>query len=350
MNKFLVSALCIVTALCFAANAFAFSSFKFAAIADPHMSVASSLSPDNGVKMFKDSVKLLQATIEDINKHGDIDFTVALGDLTKDAEPWNVDRFKEVMDELKMPWYVVLGNHDISPIDTNKADRSPGVTRSNMIWTFQGHGYNGPGTHWGLDPLPNVHLVGLDSSITGDWGGRITQTGLDFLKKDLAVNPDKFTILLLHHQLTAYTEPEKTGENDFDKFVLDNADEVKSILKQNPQVAVTLSGHRHISTRYIKEDHAAMFTLPSTMTWPMRYVVFEVNRDKIAYKTYDVPCDPETWEEAKKYAMSVSTKQWPRTSLTPDTAEGNKRLTDEMLGVETMSGIIPLDKKMFAVK
>lgn len=63
-----------------------FEPFKFAVIADPHMSVPSENSPANGTKMFKNSVELLEATINEINKQKDIDFTVVLGDLT--TEVW----------------------------------------------------------------------------------------------------------------------------------------------------------------------------------------------------------------------------------------------------------------------
>ncbi|BAP56183.1 metallophosphoesterase [Thioploca ingrica] len=87
---------------------------------------------------------MLQSTVKAINKVDDIDFVIVLGDLTKDAEPWNVDRFQEVMDELNMPWYVILGTNDISPVDTQATAQEPGVTHATMISTFQGHGFNGP--------------------------------------------------------------------------------------------------------------------------------------------------------------------------------------------------------------
>ena len=317
-------------------TAFAASSFKFAVIADPHMSVAGQKSPKNGSKMFKESVQLLEATIKEINQTEGIDFVVALGDLTKDAEPWNVDRFKEVMDDLTAPYYVVLGNHDISPVDTNKAARSPGVTRATMIWTFQGHGYNGPKTHWSFDPLPNIHLIGLDSTRTGDWDGRITQEGLNFLERDLASNPNKLTIVLLHHQLTAYCNSAVSGENDFDKFVTRNAGDVLEVLRKHPQVVMTMSGHRHISTRYKKDNHIALFTCPSTMTWPMRYCVFEVDNEKISYNTYDVPCNLSILAEAKENMMND--KWWHPKDEHPSTPEGNKKFEEFMLSSDTMSG------------
>ena len=322
--------------------AWAFEPFKFAVISDPHLSVPGPNSPANEVKMFKNSMALLQSTIDAINQADRIDFVMVLGDLTKDAEPWNVDRFKEMMDELKMPWYVILGNHDISPVDTQATDLVAGVTRATMIWTFQGHGFNGPEPHWSLDPLPGIHLVGLDSTITGDWGGRLTNQGLNFLKQDLTQNTDKLTIIIIHHQLQNYTEAEQTGENDFDKFTLYNTEAVKAILKQHPQVIMTLSGHRHLSARYVKEDHIAYFTMPSTVTWPMRYVVFAVEPEKITYNTYDVPCDPKVREEAKQNLLAVDTKTWPRTQATPNTPVGNQALLDIISSEKTKAGMLKL--------
>lgn len=322
--------------------ALAFNSFKFAVISDPHLSVPGPHSPVNGVKMFKNSVELLQSTVEAINQVGDIDFVIVLGDLIKDAEPWNVDRFQEVMDELNMPWYVILGNHDISPVDTQATAQEPGVTRATMISTFQGHGFNGPQHHWSLDPLPGIHLIGLDSILTGDWGGRVNRQGLNFLKQDLTHHANKLTIVIVHHQLQIYTPAEQTGENDFDKFVLYNADAVKTILKQHPQVIMTLSGHRHLSTRYLEEDHIAYFTMASTVTWPLRYTVFEVDKKQITYNTYDIRCDPKVREEAKQNMLAVDTKTFPRTQATPNTPQGNQDLLDLISSESTKSGKLSL--------
>lgn len=288
----------------------AYSPFKFAVIADPHISVAGPNSPKNSTKMYKESTNLLESTVNEINQQSDIDFVVVLGDLTKDSEPWNVDRVREILGELKAPWYVVLGNHDVSPVDTFQSERSPGVSRSTMIWTFQGHGYNGYQQNWSTDPLPGIHLVGLDTSLTGTWGGQVSNEGLKFLKQNLAAHSDKLTIVILHHQLQAYTREVKENWNGVSKYVANNADEVRNIIKDNPQVLLTLSGHRHISTRFIDEDDTTYFTCPSTMTWPMRYVIFEVDQDKISYNTKDIPCSTEVWQEAKDFTMASQFPSW----------------------------------------
>lgn len=348
-KRFLLSIVTLTLLVVSVGNCFALAPFKFAVIADPHTSVAGPKSPENGVKMFKSSTDLLKATIDAINAQGDIDFVIVLGDLTKDAEPWNVDRFQELMAELKVPYYVVLGNHDVSPVDTHASQRDPGVTRSTMIWTFQGHGYNGPNPHWSLDPVTGVHLVGLDSTMTGDWGGKLTQQGLDFLDRDLYANSDKLTIVVLHHQLLPYTPAEETGENEFNKFVAYNADQVRTVINKYPQVAMTLSGHRHLSTRYKIDGGKPYFTCPSTMTWPMRYVIYSVDNKGISYKTENVPCDPSTWNEAKQHSLDMPVTEWPRTSETPKTAEGDKKLEEIMLGEEYANGQIPFSNQLAAI-
>ena len=238
-----------------------------------------------------------------------------------------------------VPYYVILENHDVSLVDTDKMGVSSGVTLATMIWAFQGHGYNGPGSHWSCDPLPGVHLIGLDSSRTGDCDGRISNSGLRFLESDLAANPGKLTIVALHHQLKNYCNSALVGENDFDKFVLRNGEDVNKILKKHPQVVMTLSGHRHISTRYKKEEHISMFTCPSTMTWPMRYVVFELDNKRISYTTNDVKSSPEIWAEAKKNIMED--KWWHPENEHPMTPEGDKKFVTFMLSEATKSGIIP---------
>ena len=347
-KSLLVIAACMSLLIFGVGIAYAAPSFKFAIISDPHMSVAGPNSPESGTKMFKESVNLLQAAVDEINKAGDIEFVVVLGDLTKDAEPWNVDRFKELMGELNMPYYVVLGNHDISPVDTHKSQRDPGVTRSTMMWTFQGHGYNGNNPHWSLDPVPGVHVVGLDTSITGDWGGRLTKEGLRFLDEDLYANRNKLTLVVLHHQLLPYTPAEETGDNDFDKFVAYNADEVRAVIEKYPNVAAAFSGHRHLSTRYKVNNDIAYFTCPSTMTFPMRYMICEFNENGLTYETKNVPCSADVWEQAKQNALNTKVTEWPRTSDTPNTPEGNEKLLTQLMGEDSKNGNIPISSKLEA--
>jgi hypothetical protein len=80
------------------------------------------------------------------------------------------------------------------------------------------------------------------------------------------------------------------------------------------------------------------------VTWPMRYSIFEVTTDQFSYNTYDVPCEPEVWNQAKANSLAAPVTEWPRWSDTPNTPEGNETLEKIVLSPETMSGRLPLPR------
>lgn len=331
--------------VCAAGTAVPFQPFKpftFAVIADPHVSDPLRDRPDSSVKMYEFTADLLRAAICEINKVEGLDFTIVLGDLTRDAEPWNVQLFKEIMGSLSSPYYVVLGNHDINPGDASFAEYKRGESRSYMIDQFQGHGFKGSGAHWSLDPFPNVHLVGLDTNIEGDWGGELSLEGLNFLKNDLSLNREKLTLVMLHHLLVPYTRPVREGVNGLHKFVAYNAEEIRFIIESFPQVVMTLSGHRHLSTRYVTEKNISYFTLPSTAVWPMSYVVFNVSQGEIRYSTHDVLSRSEIRQKAKSRLLAEEANFWKNGSGFSTSSEKQGVLAETLFSEHTRSGTIQL--------
>jgi len=318
-----------------------FEPFTFGVIADPHISDAEKDGPDASTKMYGQSAALLSATVEELNRLENLDFTVVLGDLTRDAEPYNISLFKKIMSALRSPYYVILGNHDVNE-NAVFQEYQPGQSRAYMIQNFQGHGFEGPDFHWSIDPLANVHLIGLDTTITGDWGGELNKQGLQFLRQDLEANRGKLTIVLLHHQLYSYLSPLDSSIPQRYKFTAYNSGQIRFLLQEFPQVVMTLSGHQHLSTRYILEENIAYFAIPSTAVWPMRYVVFSVSPEEISYRTYDVPGDGEIRLQAKRKIVAEQIES---------TASGKENLPgglDEavlfakLLSSQTETGTIPL--------
>lgn len=104
-------------------TAFAFERVKFAVISDPHLSLPA-VNTENRVKIEDYSVELFREAIEVVNSIHDLDFVLLLGDLTKDAEPWNIDLLREMLEEVKVPVFAVLGNHDVSPIPVKGSEPS----------------------------------------------------------------------------------------------------------------------------------------------------------------------------------------------------------------------------------
>ena len=321
-----------------------FKPFRFAAVSDPHISTSTLKTPSSQSNISQESVLFLKAVVKEINTKHHVDFVVVTGDLTKNNKSQEMEKFKEIIDELEPPYYIVPGNEDCSAEAEKTKDEGSMGFCSQWGWMFQGHGFNGSLEHWSLDPVKGVHLIGLDLTIVGDWGGCLTKNGLNWLDRDLAANKDKFTFIIMHHLLVPLTEPEKTGENDFNKFVAYNADEIKGILRKYPNVRLTLSGHRHLSARFIKEGGITYFHVPSTMTWPMQYVIFDVTPGEIYFKSYWVPCSEEARVRALKNHLDSPINAWPRWREIPNTPEGNKKFKEIHLQESTLTGVIPLIK------
>ncbi len=78
-----------------------FNPFRFAFISDTHIG-----SPDG--KAEED----LRRTVADINQMTDIAFVVLTGDITELGTDDEIKRAKEILNGLKVPWYIIPGNHD----------------------------------------------------------------------------------------------------------------------------------------------------------------------------------------------------------------------------------------------
>ncbi len=78
-----------------------FHPFRFAFISDTHIG-----SPDG--KAEED----LRRTVADINRMTDVAFVVITGDITELGTDEEIRRAWQILHELKVPWYIIPGNHD----------------------------------------------------------------------------------------------------------------------------------------------------------------------------------------------------------------------------------------------
>src|SRR5690349_15285624 len=75
--------------------------FRFAFISDTHIG-----SPNGGAE------EDLRRTVADINSMTDIAFVVLTGDITELGTNEQLKLAKQILDELKVPYYIIPGNHD----------------------------------------------------------------------------------------------------------------------------------------------------------------------------------------------------------------------------------------------
>ena len=236
----------------------------FALISDPHVSVP---NPDTGwyappiplePTMYDRSVELLEAAIDEINALPELDFVLVAGDLTRDSEPYNHDRARELLTRFRKPVFCISGNHD-QPRPAALRPRAyldPHVTpvRTTEIPRLYGDfGFkNSQRTAYSCDPTADVHLVGICSAKPDEDRGYIAPEVLAWLDDDLAQqrDQDREIIVMLHHSIIEHV-PGETVNPTFSWFHVENAHELKTILRKHG-VRITLTGHLHIQD--VKEE------------------------------------------------------------------------------------------------
>ncbi|MBI5381708.1 MAG: metallophosphoesterase [Opitutae bacterium] len=330
-------------------SGWAFDQVKFAVISDPHISLPQQKGVTDGFKMGLQTRTLTEATVAELNRIPDLQFVLVAGDLTQDAEPWNVDEVRRLLDQLNVPYFVTLGNHDLSRVPHEQKDQPVTLSKYTVAGAFLGRsGGMEPGmTYYAHEVAPGLVLVNLDSSRPqvyspeaklNDFGGAIDPAQLRWLEKTLRAHQGKTIMVMVHHSLVAWSPGEKTGHNHWNWFQLDNAREVQALLKKYG-VKVVFNGHRHISTRAQIVDGIVNLIHPSLVTYPMRYTIYEMTPRELSYVVKDVPASPEIWEQAKKHFLATT---WWRDADQPNTPEGNRRYLEFYESPSTLTARIAL--------
>jgi len=348
LNKFkFLSTVLVIFLIIFTFDpGFAFTEIKFAVVSDPHVSFPDETVTD-AFKLGKKSMPLLENTVAELNKVKDLSFVLLPGDVTQDGEPWNVDELRKTLDEFKAPYFITLGNHEISPVPLPREFPGPpparGVSKYQFVFAFQGRGYKGSNSYNSFDPIPGLHIINLDTTKTGTWGGHLPPAQIEWLKKDLYLNKGKFIIVYTHHNFVPWHVDDTNPKwKSYNLFMLDNAEQVRKIFEE-AGVPLVITGHRHISTRYKEINGVYYFVHPCTSTYPMRYTIYTLTRDRLSWEVKNVPAPAEWWELAKKNFLGPPGKWW-RGSDHPETPEGDAKMLKFFEASDFMTGTITFKK------
>jgi len=333
----------IVMSLC--GTGLAFDKVKFAVISDPHISIPQQKGVADGYKLGLKTVMLTENVVAEINQISGLKFVLVAGDLTQDAEPWNIDELRRILDGLKVPYYVVLGNHDLSRVPHEKKDQPVTLSKYTVASAFIGRsGGMVPGmTYYSHEVAKDLVLVSFDTSRAqvfspeaglNDYGGKLDVGQMRWLEGVLKKNKGKTVIILTHHNLVPWGEGDKSNHNYWGWFRLDNSEEVRALLKKYG-VKLVFSGHRHISTRYQKTDDIYHFVSPAISTYPMRYTVYDLTPSELTWEAKNIPAPSEVWELAKRNFLA---DKWWRGPDHTDTPEGNQKYLDYYESPNTRKG------------
>ena len=156
------------------------------------------------------------------------DVALATGDLVERGEPEEYARLRAILDRLAMPLYVIPGNHD---------------SREGLARAFADRGYlptDGGFLHYTVEEWP-VRLIGLDTQVPGQPGGRLCAERLAWLDARLGEAAARPTVVFMHHP------PFVTGMRKMDEMGLDGTDGLAAVIRRHPQVERIVCGHLHRS-------------------------------------------------------------------------------------------------------
>lgn len=153
------------------------------------------------------------------------DVVLATGDLTDTGGIEEYRVLRQELDRLPMPVYLVPGNHD---------------RREGLREVFGDAAYlpQDGRVSYTVEDQP-VRLIALDTLIPGETHGAVGAAQLDWLEQQLAAQPERPTVVFMHHP------PFPTGIDHMDKINCSDGAAMAEIISRNKQVERVLCGHHH---------------------------------------------------------------------------------------------------------
>lgn len=152
-------------------------------------------------------------------------FLLLTGDLVNDGQQMGYDWLFDVLDDTKLPYACVAGNHDVN----HQGEHWHHLTPSLCHPSLRGMGHYGL-AHW--------QLLTLNSSVGGAIGGFLDQHSLHFITQILTHDP-RPAIIALHHHPTA------VGSAWIDAHLLANGRQLEKLLDTFDHVKAVVCGHVH---------------------------------------------------------------------------------------------------------
>lgn len=231
------------------------SSFMFSNIFKPtHVGAAAGedykrivVLTDVHVPSSKDKLKI--AALQDINSWNDVDHVVVTGDLCHEVgDEKELKAAVELMSHCKKKRYVLTGNHDYLYADgTNEGGKYQAGPKERAFKLERFRRYFNMNALYFSKDVGDYHLVYLSpDSLDTIHLTEMSVEQLAWLAADLEMNRDKPTIIFFHGSLEGTWDNNGKNWPKNPKFMAQPIDDVRDILKANPQVMIWVSGHLHL--------------------------------------------------------------------------------------------------------
>lgn len=128
----------------------------------------------------------LDSVVARINSMDNLKFVIASGDIAEKGRNSELEKAKEILDRLKIPYYIIPGNHDTKWSES-------GCTKFRELWNDDKFSFS----------IQGDHFIGLNSGIP--WrggGGHFSNEDIYWLSEELAnIDTKEPLFFIVHHPL-----------------------------------------------------------------------------------------------------------------------------------------------------
>lgn len=244
----------LITLLLFQSAVFA-NAIKFVQVTDTHFKT----NDENRAEVLKNTVKA-------INAEKNISFVIFTGDNIDTPKAEYIPDFIKIVNKLKVPYYLVIGNHDVY--------KNNGLSKTHYLEIV--HDYNflyyhkQPNYTFRKNGFIFIVVDGAKEVIPGSVG-YFREDTLKWLDKQLTKHKRKNVVIFQHFPLVSQKEIKSHEVYQKEKYfeVLDKHDNVISII----------AGHLH-SNSEIMRNGVYHITSPTMLSNPPVYKVINISTTK----------------------------------------------------------------------
>lgn len=228
---------------------------KFAQVTDVHFSNKSPYPAE-----------ILKKAIADLNQQKDLSFVIFTGDNIDSPKPEYLKSFMEIVKNLDIPYYIVIGNHDVFKNgNLSKAQYIETVRNldsaykpKNQNYVFKKNGFVFIVVDGAKEIIPNA--VGYYRKDTLDW-----------LEKQLTKYKNKPVIIAQHYPIV----PPKISQS----HETYKKEEYLARLDKYNNVVAIISGHYHMNSEQMRNG-VYHISSPSLIVQPNCYKIIEISTTK----------------------------------------------------------------------
>lgn len=225
---------------------------KFVQVADAHYTASGN--------PYREEV--LKSTIQSINDLKGVSFVVFTGDNINSPKPEDLEKFLNIVDDLKVPYYLVIGNHDVFKGGGLSKEKYFEIVRMTNPFYF----FKKPNYTFKKNGFFFIVVDGAKEVIPGT-NGYFKDATLTWLDKKLTEHKDEPIVILQHFPIN---EPSQIRSH---KTVY--PEKYFEILDKHENVIAVISGHYHINHEEMRNG-VYHITSPTLLRNPPVYKIIDI--------------------------------------------------------------------------